>query len=509
MRWISSRRGLWISVATLGAIAILAISLSLLNDRRLHGETPSAGDAAKDQSGASSASPAQNSVALTDAKLKAAGITVEKLHAISLPVEVVVSGRIEANVDRRIDIRPRAAGIVRTVNVQIGQAVKAGEPLVTLDSADIGTARLNLRNRQRDLAIAQSDAEWKSTIAANVQELIPLVRKNIPISTLEKQFAAKPLGTDRGILLSAYADWQIATHEEEKQNDLFKKNIVGEHPVYVSIHTREGAQAKFEAALEQVRYDTGREKRLADQQVRVAAAAVIDAAQRLRILGAPVDLRDVIDHAERTLSESKDADRDDITAYTVTAPFDGTIISRSAVPSQRAEPTDILFTLADLSRVRVQASIPESNLAVLPSLSSGTVRVTAAAYPGKTFEAKVLTVGAQVDPATRTVSLIAETDNPQGLWKLGMLVWVAIDSPKTEVVTTVPDAAVVEIDGKTGVFLPHKDGKTFTFHPVTVGRQVQGRNVVTSGVSSGQVVVTTGAFNLKSELILQNDTGED
>ena len=51
-----------------------------------------------------------------------------------------------------------------------------------------------------------------------------------------------------------------------------------------------------------------------------------------------------------------------MTAYPIVAPFAGTIIARSAVPSQRAEPTDVLFTLADLSTVRVTANVPESEV---------------------------------------------------------------------------------------------------------------------------------------------------
>ncbi len=50
----------------------------------------------------------------------------------------------------------------------LGQKVKRGDPLVTLDSPEIGTARLNLRAKQRELSTARFEAGWKSEIAANV-----------------------------------------------------------------------------------------------------------------------------------------------------------------------------------------------------------------------------------------------------------------------------------------------------------------------------------------------------
>ena len=71
---------------------------------------------------------------------------------------VAVVGVIQANSDRQVEVRPRAAGIVREVHVVLGQKVKRGDPLVTLDSPEIGTARLNLRARQRELSTARFEA---------------------------------------------------------------------------------------------------------------------------------------------------------------------------------------------------------------------------------------------------------------------------------------------------------------------------------------------------------------
>ena len=36
------------------------------------------------------------------------------------------------------------------------------------------------------------------------------------LESIEKQFAGKQLGTYRGTLLQAYADFDIASHEEQK-----------------------------------------------------------------------------------------------------------------------------------------------------------------------------------------------------------------------------------------------------------------------------------------------------
>ena len=100
-------------------------------------------------------------------------------------------------------------------------------------------------------------------------------------------------------MLEAYANFEIAHHENEKTSGLYRQKIVGEHPAFLAKHTEEAVQAKFEAALEQVRFDANQQKLIADQQVKNAEAAVIDAAQRLRILGVTEDIDELLAHPRR------------------------------------------------------------------------------------------------------------------------------------------------------------------------------------------------------------------
>jgi membrane fusion protein, heavy metal efflux system len=484
----------------------------------------------------------RSTVTLSGAKANEAKIAIEPARFDRIATGVAVVGVIQANSDRQVEVRPRAAGVVREVHVVLEQKVKKGDPLVTLDSPEIGTARLNLRARQRELSTARFEAAWRSEIAANVALLIPALRKGInqrrgaladdeehvenraqepnkpPVAIaanaidarlIEKYFADKQLGTYRGTLLQAYAEFDIASHEEQKTAHLRSQNIVGEHPALVARHTREGIQAKLEAAIEQVRFDAAQEKRVADQKVGQAEAAVVDAAQRLRILGVPENIQSLLDRADESNAISRD---EDVTFYRIVAPFDGTIIKRDAVPSQRADPADVLFLLADLRSVWVSAKVSESDVAKLPKLKEGTFRLTATAYPNREFPARLLSVGAMVDPQTRTVSLLAQTENPDELLKLGMFVRIMLDNSSGEPVLTVPANAVVEIETEKYVFVPsgkEADHEKFILRPVEVGRPCGDRVEIKSGLRDGDKVVTSGAFMLKSELILQNEPSEE
>jgi multidrug resistance efflux pump len=161
------------------------------------------------------------------------------------------------------------------------------------------------------------------------------------------------------MLLSSYAKYELTRHEEIKQIELYKKNLIGEHLIHQTQHAREGAQAEFESAMEQTRFDVLQEKRISDQKLQQAEVDLIDSVQRLRLLGVPGD--DPSLNLDLNSTEIVSADwtksivMEDVAAYPIVAAFDGTITSRTIVPSQKVDMGTPLFTLADLSTVRVTA----------------------------------------------------------------------------------------------------------------------------------------------------------
>jgi RND family efflux transporter MFP subunit len=458
-----------------------------------------------------SETPPPNTIKLSEAKIQLIGVKFAEAREISLPAVITVPGKVEADPASRIDVRPRAPGVVKDVKVIPGSVVARGDRLVSLESAEVATARLVVQAKLRELAVKRFEADWKREVAANVEAIIPMLRADVPAATIEKRFEGKSLGSDRALLIAAYSELEIAVHEEIKQADLFKKEIVGEHPMLVSKHTRESAQAKFEAALEQVRQDAQLEKRTADQQLELAKSNVIDAYEKLRLLGVDDPLPDLDSIVELKSIASKVSESDALASCVINAPFAGTIVTRSpmAVYSQKVDPVDTLLTLADLNRVWIVASIPESSFALLPDLRGSTLNVTAAAYPGRTFASKVLFTSAEVDPSTRAARLAAEADNHDMALRLGMFVQVHIDTTSIEKGLAVPAGSVVEIDGKSGVFVAGTEPRSFVFHPVEVGREAGGLQIVKKGIETGAKVVAHGAFMLKSELILQNEPDDE
>lgn len=73
-------------------------------------------------------------VTLNDSEIKELGIVLEKVGSIKLMKHNDLTGEIVPNPDRLVHIVPRFAGIVRKVNIKIGDKVKKNEVIAVIES---------------------------------------------------------------------------------------------------------------------------------------------------------------------------------------------------------------------------------------------------------------------------------------------------------------------------------------------------------------------------------------
>ena len=123
-----------------------------------------------------------------------------------------------------------------------------------------------------------------------------------------------------------------------------------------------------------------------------------------------------------------------------------------------------------------------------------------AAWPDKTFTAKVFYTGDIVNPDTRTISMRAVADNAGGLLKPGMFVTVDLPGAMKTSVLQVPRSAVFEHCCVPFVFV-HGGGYAFERRDITRGRSAATTVEVLAGISAGEPVVISGRFALKSRLL--------
>lgn len=185
-------------------------------------------------------------------------------------------------------------------------------------------------------------------------------------------------------------------------------------------------------------------------------------------------------------------------ALPVRAPFAGTVVERTAVAGEAVAPGAPLFTVADLSTLQVEISVPEEALLDLrPGLE---ITASFSALPGRAFPGKIFWVAPSLDEKTRMLKALANVENREGLLRSGLFGEVR---PVSKIATgslAVPSDALQAVDGAPYVFVQlEKD--LYELRRVAAGRKAGKAVVVSEGISPRDRIVTAQAFALKSEVL--------
>ena len=179
-----------------------------------------------------------------------------------------------------------------------------------------------------------------------------------------------------------------------------------------------------------------------------------------------------------------------------TSPRDGVVLERMAVSGMMAEAGDILFRIADVSKVWVIADVPEYELG---SVRKGAVvSVIVRNLPGRTFKGTVDLIYPEVQMQTRTTKVRIELPNPDGLLMSNMYAEVEIEAGAGNPVVAVPNSSVIDTGDRQIVFLDKGEGR---FEPMDVGLGVRGEDMteITKGIAAGDRVVVSANFLLDAE----------
>ena len=182
-----------------------------------------------------------------------------------------------------------------------------------------------------------------------------------------------------------------------------------------------------------------------------------------------------------------------ITTYASVA---GVITKRNVAEGQYVKEGDVLFELADLGTVWIQADIFESDV---PLMRTGqTLKITAPALAGGSIQGSISFLQPSIDPQKRTLSARIQVPNPQMRLRPGMFVQVSLEAPLGNEVLAVPRSAVLDTGREKVVYVAAGNG---VFEKRVVEASLAGDDyyAVTQGVQAGEQVVTHGNFLIDSQ----------
>jgi HlyD family secretion protein len=272
---------------------------------------------------------------------------------------IYLSGRVEGDDSA---VSSKATGRLLEAKVREGDEVKAGDVIAVLDDQ-----QLRDRESQAQATVAQTQARLESA-RQQIRVLEDQLRQNSVETGQSKVDANGRVSQAQGDLAAAEAD--LAQQEAAYKLALFDKDAYTRLAQTGAVSERQGKQAETTAETQAALVAASKRKveaargalataqaTLSNPDIRGLQASTIRqqiAQQQADIASAAADEQ----HARGALLEAQ-ANRKDLT---VTAPFDGTVVTRTAEPGEVLTAGTPIVTLLDLHKVYLRGYIPEGQI---------------------------------------------------------------------------------------------------------------------------------------------------
>lgn len=475
--------------------------------------------------------------------------------AVAVPVQVIparaglirtvltYSGAIQSS--QQVSIAARGAGQLAAVRAEVGQSVRAGDVLASLDPG-----ALPAQVAQGQAAVASAQARLDLLLAGPRAADVGAARAALDAAEAKYAQLLRPTSTDVSAAESALVTAKAAADNAVSTVNNTKATLIGQ--VYISCTQWGGfgvpcndiklplPQSAVDAVASTLTsgvgqigftpgnnavamlqanaaYVTALNNQISAQQAYVAAQAKRDAllspspsdvaAQRAAVEAArnTLDSKNVttadIEGARATLAQAQAAlatSQASLDQTSIVAPFDGIVAARLLEAGATVTAQAPIFTL--LARVlEVHITVDEARLAqIRPGLD---VELTVPAYPGKTFKGAVASISPLGDARAHTFDVRIFLEDPTQQLRAGMFTQANVIAASKPNAVLVPNGAITQ-QGRGSVVFVVVDGKAAQ-RIVRLGVVDETNSEVLEGVAAGDQVVTVGQNVLRDGQAVQ------
>ena len=345
------------------------------------------------------------------------------------------------------ELHARASGYLVAWHKELGAQVQAGELLAELETPEL------------DQELAEAQAAAAEAEAAAVQARAERQEAEAELKVAEAQRERVRAETNLAVSQLARRESLLTTQAiSQEEYDTFRRQV-------------EARSADLAAA------DADVSRRQTSLATKSAVIAAREATARSRQAG-----------AERV----KELQR----FKKIVAPFDGTVTDRTAeVGMLITAGKESLFTLEDMSRVRVQVNVPQSYAGQTQVGAPVVVELPEAA--GKAKSATVTRIAESINSASRTMLAEIEMPNADRSLQPGSFVQVKLATSSASSSWTVPSNTLqMRVEGPYLALV--NDRSQVELRKVQLGRDLGGRVVVLQGISGGERLIVNPGDGLRT-----------
>lgn len=290
------------------------------------------------------------------------------------------------------------------------------------------------------------------------------------------------LGDLQDTFLQTYLQNENSIQQAKAQIEFSKANYNREKFLY---QKKVSAQIDYEAARTQYLKDVANVNSLRSQQ-----RTLIDTAKRRYALyDVPAN------EVKKMLMGQK------IMPYLkVIAPRGGVIIARNLNSGEMVDPSNEIFTIADIHRVWLSGNVYENDLSKVKK--GQPITVTVDSYPDKKFNGTINFVSEVLDPTVRTLEVRGEIDNPDSLLRPNMFARMTIDIG-TRNAFAIPSESIQKKGDSNFVYVlvkPH----TYEERQVTIGEDNGQYVEILKGLKPNETIATKGTMTLQGKIMKES-----
>jgi len=370
-------------------------------------------------------------------------------------------------------LHSRITGYVKKVNVDIGDRVEAGQPLIEIDAPELG----NEVTRHQAL-VAQAVAEFSQAEAA-ISAAAASVRSA----------EARVSGVEAGVLRTD-AEIEHRKAEYDRIKELAGRGTVNVKLVDESMNQLRAAEAAREEARAAIESATAMVEEARAFQQKSEADSV---AARSRIDVAKANLARAETMLQFTL---------------IKAPFNGTITQRqvdtgySVVPAGGAMSAPLLV-IARHDIARVFTDVPETEAALVTAggEEADPATVTIQALGNRSFESTITRTSWSLDPSNRSLRTEIDLPNEDASIRPGMYAMVQIRLAERQNALTLPLGAIIR--EATGARCCVVVNSKIEYRPIVLGLRSGDDFEIVSGISDSDNVVLARAGGLQNGQVVE------
>lgn len=186
----------------------------------------------------------------------------------------------------------------------------------------------------------------------------------------------------------------------------------------------------------------------------------------------------------------------------IRAPFNGRLGLRQVSEGAVINATNIIVSIVNIDPIKLEFSVPERYSGLI---SEGSSIYFSSESSTEEVEGKVYAFEPQIDAATRTIKLRAQSPNKSGKYLPGMFVKIRFVLDVKEDALLVPAESVIpELSGYK-VFVVGADGNAEQ-RMIEIGTRTDTQVQVISGLKEGDLVLTTGVMQVRQGMPVKPTT---